>query len=171
MNCEQSSALPADRRVLELLVDGELDEARRRELLSRLDGVAGGWKQCALAFLEAQALRAALRASRPEAPPRPVLARAGRSVAARAVKLASAAALLIAAFCAGWLLRPADRESHVAIREPASPQRPADHGSGDPAHAIPAEIDPSAAKLHLAGVVTLQVDDGGKPVEIGRASC
>jgi len=38
------------------LVDGELTDAQRRELLSRLDDEPGGWRQCALAFLEAQAL-------------------------------------------------------------------------------------------------------------------
>lgn len=166
MNCEQSPVLPADRRLLELLVDGELDEARRRELLSRLDGLPHGWKQCALAFLEAQALRAALRAPRPEAPPRPVRPRTGPSAAVRAARLASAALLLIATFCGGWLLRPADRGPHVASGQPAPPQRPADRGSGAPANAMAVETDPSAPKLHLAGVVTLQVDDGGKPVEV-----
>ncbi len=38
----------------DLLVDGELGEATRRELLSRLDDEPGGWRRCALAFLEAQ---------------------------------------------------------------------------------------------------------------------
>ena len=38
----------------DLLVDGELDGERRRELLSRLDDHPEGWRRCALAFLEAQ---------------------------------------------------------------------------------------------------------------------
>ena len=43
-----------DPQLLDRLVDGELDGARRRELLEALDRQSGGWRQCALAFLEAQ---------------------------------------------------------------------------------------------------------------------
>lgn len=38
----------------DLLVDGELGETRRRELIRGLDDEPGGWRCCALAFLEAQ---------------------------------------------------------------------------------------------------------------------
>ncbi|MDZ4780159.1 MAG: hypothetical protein SGJ19_07905 [Planctomycetia bacterium] len=44
---------------IDLLVDGELDETRRRELLLRLENTPGAWRRCALAFLEAQAWRQA----------------------------------------------------------------------------------------------------------------
>lgn len=44
-----------DERGIDLLVDGELDEAQRRELLLRLENTPGAWRRCALAFLEAQA--------------------------------------------------------------------------------------------------------------------
>ncbi len=40
----------------DLLADGQLGEAERRELLAGLDDEPGGWRQCALAFLQAQAL-------------------------------------------------------------------------------------------------------------------
>jgi hypothetical protein len=43
------------------LVDDELSEEQRRELLGRLDDEPGGWRQCALAFLEAQCWKQALR--------------------------------------------------------------------------------------------------------------
>jgi hypothetical protein len=56
-----------DDGVLDLLVDGELDEAERRELLARLDETPGGWRQCALAFLEAQCWRQGLGRLRQEA--------------------------------------------------------------------------------------------------------
>ncbi len=46
-----------DEGLLDLLVDGELDDARRRELLLKLDSAPGGWRNCALAFLEAQSWR------------------------------------------------------------------------------------------------------------------
>jgi hypothetical protein len=64
---------------LDLLVDGELPENDYRALLAALDEQPGGWRRCALAFLEAQALRhdvAGLRQSmnlglpdRPDEPP------------------------------------------------------------------------------------------------------
>ena len=39
---------------LDLLVDGELDQAARRDLLVHLDRETDGWRHCAMAFLEAQ---------------------------------------------------------------------------------------------------------------------
>jgi len=46
------------------LVDGELSAAEYRQLLSSLDDEPGGWRRCAMAFLEAQALGQELRALR-----------------------------------------------------------------------------------------------------------
>lgn len=40
--------------LLDLLVDGELDEVQRRELLGWCEREADGWRRCAFAFLEAQ---------------------------------------------------------------------------------------------------------------------
>lgn len=51
-----------DDQLLEMLVDGELDEAQRRELLLRLDREPDGWRRCALSFLEVQSLREAMPA-------------------------------------------------------------------------------------------------------------
>src|SRR4051794_19060678 len=45
---------------LERLVDGELSPPEYRSLLASLDDEPGGWRQCALAFLEAQALASEL---------------------------------------------------------------------------------------------------------------
>ncbi len=57
--------LPAlDPQTLDLLIDGELPEAERRRLLAGLDHVPGGWRACALAFLEAQCWREEMRAER-----------------------------------------------------------------------------------------------------------
>jgi hypothetical protein len=44
-------------RVLDRLVDGELSQDQRRELLAALDDEPGAWRRCALAFLEAQSWR------------------------------------------------------------------------------------------------------------------
>lgn len=46
---------------LDLLIDGELSDDRRRELLLRLENTGDGWRRCALAFLESQAWRETLR--------------------------------------------------------------------------------------------------------------
>ncbi len=48
---------------LDLLVDGELSDEERREVLSRLDTEPDGWRRCALAFLEAQTWREGMRAA------------------------------------------------------------------------------------------------------------
>src|SRR5574340_373427 len=42
---------------LDQLVDDELGETERRDLLVKLDAEPDGWRRCALAFLEAQAWR------------------------------------------------------------------------------------------------------------------
>jgi hypothetical protein len=46
-----------DPALLDRLVDGELAEVERRKLLVSLDQRPSGWRQCALAFLEAQSWR------------------------------------------------------------------------------------------------------------------
>jgi hypothetical protein len=45
---------------LDRLVDGEVADPQRQALLSRLEQSPGGWRRCALAFLEAQAWREAM---------------------------------------------------------------------------------------------------------------
>ncbi|MEX2317536.1 MAG: hypothetical protein WD669_10325 [Pirellulales bacterium] len=48
---------PNDEVSFDRLVDGEISSAERRRLLASLDDRPGGWRQCALAFLEAQSWR------------------------------------------------------------------------------------------------------------------
>src|SRR5258708_18156362 len=48
-----------DGRRFDRLVDGELPNGERRELLLRLETEPEGWRHCALAFLEAQSWRQA----------------------------------------------------------------------------------------------------------------
>jgi hypothetical protein len=94
-----------DDRRFDLLVDGELSEAERRELLTVLERKPGGWRHCALAFLEAQCWKQAIGpiapsvAAEPSAtavPSRPAAARRpwlGRHIG---TLLAMAASFLIA---------------------------------------------------------------------------
>jgi hypothetical protein len=49
-----------DPQILDRLVDGELAETERREVLQTLERQPDGWRQCALAFLEAQSWGEAL---------------------------------------------------------------------------------------------------------------
>jgi hypothetical protein len=63
MKSKNTDPAPAENdHLFDLLADGQLDEPRRRELLSGLDDRPGGWRQCALAFLEAQSWREAMDA-------------------------------------------------------------------------------------------------------------
>jgi hypothetical protein len=52
---------PEELRQLDLLVDGELGNAARRQLLTVLEARPDGWRRCALAFLEAQSWGSELR--------------------------------------------------------------------------------------------------------------
>lgn len=53
-------------RKLDRLIDGELSSSEYRELLATLDEQPQGWRRCALAFLEAQALGGELAVLRGE---------------------------------------------------------------------------------------------------------
>ena len=164
MNDERTNTLTGDQQLVELLADGELDEGRRRELLSRLDGMREGWKRCALAFLEAQTLRAALRArtQASRGTPQPALAPSRTSVAARVATWTGVAALAIVAFCSGWLLRPSEKVAVVG----AGPSIEREADESIPPVAPGDRNGPRTSNLHLAGIVTLKVDDHGTPREI-----
>jgi anti-sigma factor RsiW len=121
----------SDERLIDRLVDGELPELERRELLRRLDSEPNGWRRCALAFLEAQNWRAALApldapAAAQPAPLPPEPRRRPRSW--RSVRrLTGLAAALAMAFALGWTLRggpyvsdPHTTASHDTVPVPAT---------------------------------------------------
>ena len=58
----EGALTPEDQMLLDRLVDGEVTETERRDLLLRLERSPEGWRRCALAFLEAQAWRGEARA-------------------------------------------------------------------------------------------------------------
>ena len=57
---KKNQNMPLDDFRFDRLVDGELSEEDRRELLAGLDDEVGGWRRCALAFLEAQCWKQSL---------------------------------------------------------------------------------------------------------------
>ena len=89
-----------DDRRFDLLVDGELPESERQNLLSTLDDLPGGWRRCALAFLEAQSWKDELGDMRQESisPPQaaPARRRSGFLGGRWTTLLAAAASFLVA---------------------------------------------------------------------------
>ncbi len=98
-------------RRLDRLVDGELNLAQQRSLLKTIDAVPGGWKRCALAFLESRAWEEALAGttSDPASTTRTVTGRTERRrPAARRswwVAAASVAAMLVGMVIGGQTAR------------------------------------------------------------------
>lgn len=174
-----------EQALIDLLVDGELDEHRRGELLSRLDEQPDGWRRCALAFLEVQAWRqglAGLGRQTDVQPPahdqRPAVeatAPAARqtlrhwSWPSPGMLLAMAASFLIAfaaalAWRGGWPerdLAPAAGQLAGAIEQPSVEPRQDSSGLAQSDSGEPAAVDPY-------GVVTLLVEAGpeGRPSEV-----
>jgi anti-sigma factor RsiW len=98
------SPVSLDDHLIDRLVDGELDEADREALLRRLDREPGGWKRCALAFLEAQAWADACAAEgNVGQSPQHCEPRVGTRL--RPQRLAAIAAAVMLAFLTGFLAR------------------------------------------------------------------
>src|SRR5262245_48775313 len=99
----------ADDFLFDRLVDGELTSDERRKLLASLDDRPGGWRRCALAFVEAQTWRGDLKqiVRESDATPSPVRAvaplpaRTGR----RGLRLFAVAAGVLMAFTLGLAMR------------------------------------------------------------------
>lgn len=119
--------LQDDDRQFDLLVDDELSDEQRRELLSGLDDEPGGWRRCALAFIEAQSWSKDLHSVVHESGGREVTARTAASAPAATRQafllhrlptwLAVAASFLIA-LVLGWRLQDAFRPGPAAPRPP-----------------------------------------------------
>jgi hypothetical protein len=123
---------PIDDRQFDLLVDGQLSPAERRELLARCDGEPGAWRRCALAFLEAQAWREDLGAmvrpaSAPANAPAPMPTVGRRRAASRWPALLAVAASFLMAFTLGLLVRPAWRAAAPRVDQVARQSAEAVH--------------------------------------------
>lgn len=138
-------------RVLDRLVDGELSADEQRELLAALDEEPGGWRRCALAFVEAAVWRGALgdMTSPAMCEPHsrvsamPVGRRAAELRAARSAWMyaaALAASVLLAFACGRHLAAPAREPIQPVAHSPA----PAAH-SPAPVAQLPVAPAPQGA--------------------------
>ena len=140
MTVTVSLPLRIDDRLLDRLVDGELDETARADLLRSLSAEPDGWKRCATAFLEAQAWGGALRHSHRSTLPRP-----GAQPMRLARRFSAIAAAVVVAFLTGFLVRAGSApRSLVADRGVARPATPPE--------AVPenAPVTPAVAEAELA---------------------
>ena len=137
MNQHEQSPRPLDPVVLDRLVDGELPEAQRRELLTSLEQQPEGWRRCALAFLEAQSwgqslgewvrtpAQSAQLASAAPAPPQPAaVARPAASWGSWKSLLAMAASFLITFTLGMGLQRMWNNQASTRGPAPAGPTSP-----------------------------------------------
>jgi hypothetical protein len=146
MTSANENAPISDDCQFDLLVDGELTESKRRELLSGLDDEPGGWRRCALAFLEAQSWKQEFGAMVGDPAAKP---RAGRrawrpplSVVAGTV-LAIAASFLAALWLAGPM-RAVWRSGIPAARPPGNTLVSTEGVEAPGSTAGPAETHPPA---------------------------
>ena len=101
---------------IDQLVAGELPEDERRALLLRLDSQPECWRQCALAFLEAQMFREALTplgvaASVDRIATAPVIRAPKLRLSRRFAHWSALAACVAAAFVLGWAVKQVPRPS------------------------------------------------------------
>lgn len=148
MNPIDENTPTSDDHRFDLLADGELNEAKRRELLAGLDDEPGGWRSCALAFLESQSWKQEFGAIAKEpaeetAARRPVRLRRLSGPAGTLLAMAASflVALLLASLFQGiWQSgSPAGRPPiNAFVRTPG----PADPDSKEAPRQSPQEIPP-----------------------------
>ena len=132
-------------RWLDRLADGELNPDQQRRLLAALETHPDGWRRCALAFVEAQTLRAEFRhlttadnvavpqRGDPKQPTMTVRQPARRNSALAPARWLAIAASLLVAFtlgiaARGWLpadvtIRPSPAGCHPSNRHSRLPRR------------------------------------------------
>ncbi len=159
---------------IDRLVESEMSQPQRRALIARIENGPGGWRRCALAFLEAQSWRKSFRsflgtATAGSAPADVEIQPAATQRPRRVHRLSAVAAAIIVAFAVGmgvgqrWT---ADGQS-VANHKPGLPAQP----STDRGDALPPQISaaesPSAqtvadnGEFHFEGYVNYGNDNAG----------
>ena len=162
-----------DQRVLDRLVDGELTGDQERAVLEQLERTPGGWRHCALAFLEARCWRQEVMAMREQmqTPPLPVAQSKSPSstpypLSWRTV-LAAAAVLLIAVGVGTYLPQPWGAEQQGAADRPASGTATALESVANSAAEHPPLGLRDLARARILPVANLTfVDDSGRQVQV-----
>jgi hypothetical protein len=151
-----------DARLVDALVDGELNDRERADLLRRCEQSSEGWRWLAHAFLEAQAWRQALACpnGKPAAAPKnlPMPAHRVHSRAHTIAWLSAWAVSALLAFSLGLSGRGLRHESQqLAAADPESPPATV-------AHPAPAE-QPSAVGQALTPAVRQQLERLGYRIQ------
>jgi hypothetical protein len=168
---DANPAYPDDDIRFDRLVDGELSPAEYKALLTALDDEPGGWRRCALAFLEAQAISGELAAHRrsqqwkdkPAVTRQAAAAGYGASPPMRWTLLPAMAASFLVAFILGVTLPslvPSGNRGAVAVPESAA-------GVGDEPTAGYASTQPRTvgnARLVVSGPGGTQSEGGELPI-------
>lgn len=166
MSAEQNRQQQLDR-----LVDGELSADERRTLLESLDATPGAWRECAVAFLEAQALRSQFGAIDAEVASPPADSANGQAATPRQREVSSppafwwaVAASALIAFGAGTLTprlfesSPSARGEMLVLQD-----QPAEGGAAEPAEWIePIPLAPANAPRGETLTFYVADDQGGR---------
>ncbi len=158
-----------EQRLLDLLVDGELNDEQERALIARLEETPDGWRRCALTFLESRCWqRGAREVTRPcwELPDAPGAGRAAEGWRTRPWTWAvTIAATFLLAFAVGsFLPSSGDRAGPGPPPSPAAPALPAGAGLAQVGHAS-AGAPPGPADDLYRGSLRL-VNDAGSEIDL-----
>jgi hypothetical protein len=106
---QHSTGLLSLENQVDRLVDGELEESARRALLRQLDSEPGGWRFCALAFLQAQCWRESMTPAMEnqaiQSAPHRLSPRRAPSPWRSVARVSGLAASLAVSFAVGWMVR------------------------------------------------------------------
>ena len=155
-----------DELLVERLVDGEATDEELEKIVDRLDETVDGWRYCALAFLEAQSFRAALKGYSDadqgvvsQNAPRPELRRSRPTIAKswRERSLSAAAGFLVAAVAIGGFMKfnqsptaPSTPDVPLASNAPSVPNDPLEV----PSVSDPVQTNASANSKLLSGSIS-----------------
>ena len=156
--------------LLDRLVDGELSDEEYRQAVASLDERPDGWRRCALAFLEAQALRRELgelaacsQQRQPGTAIPPATARCRLSMWPAAAVAASLLAFALGVGAAGFFRF--ERQDTTA----AGNNTPRPHVAAAPSTLSAPPAAPRHEALRPVSSVRLMLNDGdGEPTELGQ---
>ncbi len=145
-----SSTEPLTQREIDRLVEGELSQPERRQLIARIEEEPEGWRRCGLAFLEAQSWRKSLRLVVARSTERSVAADENRPVFASSRRRMHFLATVVATAVASLLIGIGIGKSWTAEGRSV-----VDH---EPNRAVN-KVDPSVSEMSEAQPPNVPVED------------